>query len=116
MQAGDNEPIDRAFLARFTMGNAALEREILELFAQQMPLYVEQLRVASSARAWKEAAHGIKGAALAVGAHQLAELAQEAERLEIEGSNGALRGQSAEAVAAASAEVCRHIACLFATA
>ena len=116
MQAGDNEPIDRAFLARFTMGNAALEREILELFAQQMPLYVEQLREAPGPRAWKEAAHGIKGAALAVGAHRLAVLAQEAERLEIEGGNGAIRARSAAAVEAASAEVCRHIACLFATA
>jgi HPt (histidine-containing phosphotransfer) domain-containing protein len=119
METHHSQPIDRAFLARFTLGNAALEREILELFAQQVPLYVEQLRKAPDARAWKEAAHGIKGAALAVGAHGLARRALEAEGLHNDAASavgGALRLRSADAVAAASAEVCGYIACLFATA
>ena len=67
------EPIDRGYLARFTLGNAALEREVLELFAGQLPLYVGQLRAAASQQDWMLAAHTIKGSALAVGAQRLAE-------------------------------------------
>jgi HPt (histidine-containing phosphotransfer) domain-containing protein len=119
MEAHDSQPIDRAFLARFTLDSAALEQEILELFASQMPLYVEQLRTAANTKDWRQAAHGIKGSALAVGAHRLASLALAAERLEVEAwqTNGeALRRQSVDGVAAAAEEACRYIACLFATA
>lgn len=110
--AGSTEPIDRAYLARFTLGNAALEREVLELFAAQVPLYVLQLRAAVTHKAWKDAAHTIKGSALAVGAHRLASLAQVAERLDVEAD----RAHAIAAVAAGADEACRHIACLFATA
>lgn len=111
-------PIDRAYLARFTLGNAALEREILELFAAQTPLYVEQLRVAVTQQAWRQAAHTIKGSALAVGARRLASLAQMAEQLDIESNPAAVRDRqqpAVDAVAAGSDEACRYIACLFAT-
>src|SRR5262245_22092289 len=77
-------PIDRAYLARFTLGNAALEREVLELFAAQTAIYVQQLREAVTRKAWKDAAHGIKGSARAVGARRLASLAQFAEQLDVE--------------------------------
>lgn len=116
-RAGADEPIDLAYLARFTLGNAGLEREILELFAGQMPLYVEQLRAADSPKAWGLAAHTIKGSALAVGAHKLARLAQMAERLDVDAvAVDGVGAQAADAVAAASDEVCRYIACRFATA
>jgi HPt (histidine-containing phosphotransfer) domain-containing protein len=108
-------PIDYAYLARFTLGNADLEREVLELFAAQTPLYVDRLREAASARSWKETAHTIKGSALAVGARHLAAVAQLAERLDVE-ADAAARERAAAAVAAAADEVCRHIACRFATA
>jgi HPt (histidine-containing phosphotransfer) domain-containing protein len=110
-----DEPIDYGYLARFTLGNAALEREVLELFAAQTPLYVEQLRRAAAGRPWKETAHAIKGSALAVGARHLAALAQLAERLDAE-ADAAARERAVAAVAAAADEVCRHIACRFATA
>jgi HPt (histidine-containing phosphotransfer) domain-containing protein len=119
MQADSREPIDRVFLARFTRGSAPLEREILQLFAQQMPLYIGQLRGATTAQDWKLAAHSIKGSALAVGAHALAEAAQTAERLDFEADAEeawALRSQSVAAVAVASDKTCNYIACLFATA
>jgi HPt (histidine-containing phosphotransfer) domain-containing protein len=114
-----SEPIDRVYLARFTRGSEVLEREILELFAGQMPLYLEQLRAAATSRDWKHAAHSIKGSAMAVGAHTLAHLAQTAEQLDLEADEaegGVLRRQSLEAVMAASREACRFVACLFATA
>jgi HPt (histidine-containing phosphotransfer) domain-containing protein len=119
MEAPGSQPIDRAFLARFTRDNAALEQEVLELFASQLPLYVEQLRTAADAKDWRQAAHGIKGSALAVGAHKLAAIAQAAERLEIAAGDAgasARRQQAVDSVAAASDEACRFVACLFATA
>jgi HPt (histidine-containing phosphotransfer) domain-containing protein len=117
-EASSGEPIDRSYLARFTLGNAALEREILELFAAQMPLYVAQLRTAANSKAWMLAAHTIKGSALAVGAQRLADLAQRAERLDVDAASADgqhIRQQAADAVAEASSAVCGHIACLFAT-
>ena len=117
--ASAEEPIDRRYLARFTLGNGALEREVLELFAGQMPRYVEQLHAAASAKEWALAAHTIKGSALAVGARRLASLAQTAERLDVEANSvnsQTVRRDAAAAVAAASDEACRYIAALFAAA
>jgi HPt (histidine-containing phosphotransfer) domain-containing protein len=114
---GTGEPIDRRYLARFTLGNMALEREVLELFAGQMPLYVEQLRAAGSVKEWMLAAHTIKGSALAVGARRLASLAQTAERLDVDADpaySQTMRRDAADAVAAASDEACRYIAFLLA--
>src|SRR5436189_4136448 len=67
--AGD--PIDRTYLARFTMGNSAVEHEVLHLFADQVPRYLQQLRDASVDKAWQQAAHTIKGSASAIGAWRL---------------------------------------------
>ena len=117
MQTGTGDPIDRDFLGRFTQGNTALEREVLELFAHHMPQYLAQLRSAATPSDWKHAAHSIKGSALAVGARALAAAAESAERTDMAAPGAAdLRRHSADAVAAAADEVCRYIACLFATA
>ncbi|WP_083566994.1 Hpt domain-containing protein [Hyphomicrobium sp. CS1GBMeth3] len=74
------EPIDRVHLARYTLGSATLEREIIGLFLAQLPLSIEQLRFAATDREWQIAAHTIKGSARAVGAWQIARLAEEAEK------------------------------------
>jgi HPt (histidine-containing phosphotransfer) domain-containing protein len=117
MQAATGDPIDREFLCRFTGGNTALEREVLELFVEQLPIYLTQMREAGTASDWKHAAHSIKGSAMAVGAHALAAAAQSAERIDSDAQDvSQLRRQSADAVAAAAAEVRDYIACLFATA
>ena len=113
------EPIDRSYLARITLGNTVLEREVLVLFAGQLPVYVEQLRAADNQKDWKVAAHTIKGSALAVGAHKLADMAHMAECLDWDAESEdreRLRRQAADGVAAASEEACHYIACLFATA
>jgi len=108
--AGD--PIDRAYLARFTMGNAAVENEVLQLFADQMPLYLKQLHDAPTEKAWKQAAHTIKGSASAIGAWRLARLAEIAEQVNF-GSDVALseahRDNAVVALATAIDEVCRFI-------
>ncbi len=119
-EAGSSaEPFDRDYLARVTLGNGVLEREVLELFAGQLPVYVEQLRAADSQKGWRFAAHTIKGSASAVGAHRLAGLAHTAECLDWDdepADRERLRRQAADAIAAASDEACRYVACLFATA
>ncbi len=115
---GSAEAIDRDYLARFTLGNAALEREVLELFASQLPLYVRQLKSAQTSREWREATHTIKGSAAAVGARRLSNIARMAEQLDIESAVAMSTDQRAKATAAVSEaadEVRRSIACLFAT-
>jgi HPt (histidine-containing phosphotransfer) domain-containing protein len=105
-------PVDLAYLARFTLGNVALEREVLQLFAAQMPLYLEALRKARVRKAWREAAHSIKGSAWAVGAWRLAGCAQFAERVEVDGELAAPQAERENAVvgvARAAEEACRFI-------
>jgi HPt (histidine-containing phosphotransfer) domain-containing protein len=111
------EPIDHAYLGRFTQGNADLEREVLELFAGMMPRYLEDLRAAATNRAWMDAAHTIKGSAAAVGARRLARFAEMAERIDVEAAEARTEGYRDEAIsalAAATDEACRHIARRFA--
>jgi HPt (histidine-containing phosphotransfer) domain-containing protein len=78
--AAGHDPIDRAHLARYSLGSPTLEREILGLFLAQLPLSIEQLRFAATDREWQIAAHTIKGSARAVGAWQVARLALAAEQ------------------------------------
>lgn len=79
--ASCSHPVDRAHLARYTMGDADLEREILELFASQTWKTIAELRQAPSDETWHVAAHTLKGSARAVGAWELAAEAERAERL-----------------------------------
>lgn len=106
--------LDRAYLARFTFGNPALEREVLRLFADQAPRYIEDLAAAADAKAWREAAHTLKGSAAAVGAKDVAHLAALAERLLCDAA-AALpacsdRDQAIGALRSAVAAACREIA------
>jgi HPt (histidine-containing phosphotransfer) domain-containing protein len=113
------DPVDLTYLARFTLGNAALEREVLQLFADQVPLYLQALRDAHLRKAWKEAAHTIKGSASAIGAWRLARFAEMAERVDVEAGLALSEGHRDEAVAAvatAAEEACRYIRRLLARA
>ena len=109
--------IDLDYLRRFTSGNVALEEEVLKLFADHAPLYLEQLRHAKSTKDWSEAAHTIKGSAAAIGARRLASVAEMVERLDIDSESARSEGfreQAVEAVAGALEEVCRTISRMFA--
>lgn len=77
-------PIDHAYLSRYTFGNRALELEVLRLFADQAPDYLADLRAATTEKAWRDAAHTLKGSARAVGALRVAERAEKAEALKAE--------------------------------
>jgi HPt (histidine-containing phosphotransfer) domain-containing protein len=74
-------PVDRNFIRRFTQGNRNLEREVLYLFANQAPQYLANLAEATTAKAWHDAAHTLKGTARSIGAWRLARAAEAAERL-----------------------------------
>ncbi len=75
------KPIDRKHLARYTLGNMALEEEILGLFLEQLPKTIAALRTAASDRDWTVAAHTLKGSSRCVGAWRLARTGEQAERL-----------------------------------
>jgi HPt (histidine-containing phosphotransfer) domain-containing protein len=69
----DDGPIDLDHLARVTLGDASLEREVLELFVKQAARIIAAL-AASSADA-PALAHTLKGAARAIGAFRVADSA-----------------------------------------
>jgi HPt (histidine-containing phosphotransfer) domain-containing protein len=106
--------IDLRHLARYTLGNRALEAEVLALFAAQLPHTIAALRAAQCEKAWRVAAHTLKGSARAVGAWRLAELAQEAEHAPEVGA--AVEQKVVAAIEAAAGEAQRFIAALAAEA
>ena len=74
------DPVDLKHLRRYTLGDRALEHEVLELFLAQLPATIASLRTAGNDRDWRMAAHTLKGSGRAVGAWRIARLAEHAER------------------------------------
>lgn len=86
--------LDLDHLARQTMNDADLQRDVLRIFEQQMAEKLTAL--ANPQGSVKEVAHSIKGSARGVGAFEVAALA---EALEADGSfNAALIDQLRAAV------------------
>lgn len=75
--------LDLVHLRTYTLGDAALEREILALFLGELPTYVAALQTATTAKEWHMATHTLKGSALAIGAGRLAAASASAERLDL---------------------------------
>lgn len=67
-------PIDLVHLAKQTMGDKALEIEVLQMFARQARASLQEIGSGSADRA-KAGAHRLKGAASSVGAFRVAEAA-----------------------------------------
>lgn len=76
-----HRPVDLAHLARYTMGNNVLEREVLELFRRQSRIYFNRLSNAADDSAWREAAGVLRSSARSAGAWQILATAETAERL-----------------------------------
>jgi len=71
-------PIDLVHLARMTLGDRALEREVLQLFDRQAGMLV--VRMQQGARAGVcAAAHTLKGSARGIGAWRVARAAEAVE-------------------------------------
>jgi len=92
--ASIERPIDLVHLARMTLGDRSLEREVLELFDRQAMLLMQRM-VAAPVEAVPALAHTLKGSARAIGA---AHVARAAEALEVVSLTDA--GERARALAA----------------
>ncbi|WP_377289300.1 Hpt domain-containing protein [Rhizobium sp. SG2393] len=71
-------PIDLVHLANQTMGDKALELEVLQMFSRQSRQLMKDMGE-GGIEARKAAAHRLKGAALSVGAHMVARAAETIE-------------------------------------
>jgi HPt (histidine-containing phosphotransfer) domain-containing protein len=72
--APDDGPLDLAHLARMTLGDAALENEVLAMFAAQSASLMDALATLPADAT--DTAHTLKGSALAIGAFRVAEAAE----------------------------------------
>jgi HPt (histidine-containing phosphotransfer) domain-containing protein len=71
---------DANHLATYTLGDAALEREVLAMFIDQAEAQSGLLAAAADERQWREAAHTLKGAARGIGAFRLGHTAERLEK------------------------------------
>jgi HPt (histidine-containing phosphotransfer) domain-containing protein len=71
-------PIDREHLARMTLGERSLEREVLELFDRQSDMLFARM-CKSTPEVAAAAAHTLKGSARGVGAWRVASTAEAVE-------------------------------------
>ena len=71
--------IDLEHLLSMTGGDADLAEEVIDIFRQQAEIWSRLLDPRASASQWADAAHTLKGAALSIGAHELAESCKIAE-------------------------------------
>jgi HPt (histidine-containing phosphotransfer) domain-containing protein len=89
-----SRPIDLVHLATQTMGDKALEVEVLQMFARQARRALQDLAGADTV-ATVAIAHRLKGAASAVGAFKVSAAA---EKLEDNGADSALKAAVGAAV------------------
>jgi HPt (histidine-containing phosphotransfer) domain-containing protein len=73
-----DHPIDFAHLARMTLGDRSLEREVLQLFDRQVDMLMARLTSGDPAAA-AGAAHTLKGSAQGIGAWSVARAAAAVE-------------------------------------
>jgi HPt (histidine-containing phosphotransfer) domain-containing protein len=79
-------PVDLEHLARYTGGDRALNAEVLTLFIGQAEQLIARLRIhldKADAKGWHEVNHALKGAARGIGAFELADAADTAEKLDL---------------------------------
>ena len=104
--APDDRPVDLVHLARTTLGDRALEREVLALFDRQSGMLIARMRTATPA-AIAALAHTLKGSARGIGAWRVA---RAAELLELAGASGNPTAEALDKLAATSDEACAVIA------
>ncbi len=77
----DEAMIDLEHLDRYVSGDNALRDEILQIFVEQADMWASLLDPESGDREWKDTAHALKGASRGVGAWDVGDLCERAERL-----------------------------------
>lgn len=85
------EVLDLEHLARYTMGNRDLERELLRLFRTQLRAQVTGVAHARDAQSWRFSTHTLKGVARSIGARAVAGTAEQLEQLGHDGNRGVYR-------------------------
>jgi HPt (histidine-containing phosphotransfer) domain-containing protein len=111
------EVLDLDHLARYTMGNRDLERELLRLFRTQLRAQVTGVAQARDApdpdgQAWRFATHTLKGVARSIGAWAIADTAEKLEQLGHDGNRGVygrLMVDLAAQIAACEREIARIV-------
>lgn len=73
------QPIDVTHLARMTLGDASLEREVLQLYDRQAEMLLARMRRAGPANVTGYA-HTLKGSSSGIGAWKVARAAEAVER------------------------------------
>lgn len=101
-------PIDLTHLSRMTLGERALEREVLHLFDRQAEMLLARMRGASSS-AVAAYAHTLKGSARGIGAWEVARTASEVE-MAAQGRDRAAQAQALAQLIVAVGEAWRVIA------
>ena len=87
--APDDRPIDLVHLARMTLGERSLEREVLSLFDRQSTLLLARMRSAAPG-GMLTLAHTLKGSARGIGAWRVARAAEAREVADAAGAGAAL--------------------------
>ncbi len=72
--------LDEKHLREFTGGDTGFQRQVLGIFLENAPLYLETLCRDGNDN-WRSDAHKLKGAARSIGAWRLAREAERAEQL-----------------------------------
>jgi hypothetical protein len=76
-----DRPLDLVHLARMTLGDRSLEREVLQLFMQQSCMLVQRMQAVRSEAALAPLAHALQGSAKGIGAWRVAACAEAVERI-----------------------------------
>ena len=77
--ASNGRAIDVGHLARMTLGDRSLEREVLALFDRQADLLLPRIRAGAPAMA-AASAHTLKGSAVGIGAFKVARAVEQVEQ------------------------------------
>lgn len=104
-QPAGEAAIDAEHLARMTLGERSLEREVLALFDRQAEMLLPRIRGGNGPIAAANA-HTLKGSALGIGAFAVARAAEAVEQAG-DAELGCAVEALGEALAAASAEIAR---------
>lgn len=102
-----SRPIDLVYLARQTLGDRALECEVLKMFEKQVAIYFGRVSAATDPHEITLGLHTLKGAAQGIGAMILASQARAAE-VEF-ARDGKLDEETLADLGMAVSEVCGYI-------
>lgn len=103
-----NRPIDLVHLARQTLGDRALECEVLRMFDSQLSVYFARVRETRDPEALAMGLHTLRGASLGIGATVLVQAVREAET-EL-AKTGQVQSETRDDMAIAVAETSTYIA------